>query len=300
MKKLFAIVLAALMCVALLAGCGTKDADSAAAGTETKTAPVVDINEGAECKMAYIPMGSGQEDYPVILNGMQEALTLYPNVTLITCDPGFNPTNQIDMMKEFINQEVDVIFINAMDGIALNSTIAEAEDAGIVVISINNGVEGDHTAHIQNTTYDAGVEAAKFMTNVAPENAKTVILDVPAELKATCTMGQGFEDYANETRAPTRFSRTMLSPSPLSRLATRPLPRSLQSMTRSMFCTASTTTPLSVLLRLSQQQVSRMRASSSGVTPERPQLWMLLLRVRFTAPATQILSMRAMRQWFPL
>ena len=197
MKKLLAIVLAALMCVALFAGCGTKDAGSAAAGTETKAAPVVDINEGAECKMAYIPMGSGQEDYPVILNGMQEALTLYPNVSLITCDPGFNPTNQIDMMKEFINQEVDVIFINSMDGIALNSTIAEAEEAGIVVISINNGVEGNHTAHIQNTTYDAGVEAAKFMTNVAPKNAKTVILDVPAELKATCTMGQGFEDYAN-------------------------------------------------------------------------------------------------------
>lgn len=198
MKKLLAIALAALMCMALFTGCGTEGDDITASGTDTKAAPVVDINNGAESKMAYIPMGSGQEDYPVILKGMQEALTLYPNVSLLTCDPGFNPTNQIDMMKEFINQEVDVIFINAMDGNALNSTITEAEEAGIVVMSINNGVQGNHTAHIQNTTYDAGYEAAKFISEIAPKAAKTVILDVPAELKATCTMGQGFEDYANE------------------------------------------------------------------------------------------------------
>ena len=197
MKKFLAVCLVVVLCVALMAGCGSESAEPAAA-PETKTAPTVDINNGATCKMAYVPMGSGQEDYPVILQGMQEAITLYPNIELLTCDPGFNPTNQIDMMKEFINQEVDVIFINAMDGNALNSTIAEAEEAGIVVMSINNGVEGVHTAHIQNTTYDAGYEAAEFIAKVAPANATTVILDVAAELKATCTMGQGFEDYANE------------------------------------------------------------------------------------------------------
>lgn len=197
-KKLLALCLVAVLCLAMLAGCGSGDADANSDGpAEAKAAPAVDINNGADCKMAYIPMGAGQEDYPVILQGMQEAIELYPNISLVTCDPGFNPTNQIDMMKEFINQGVNVIFVNSMDGNALNSTIAEAEEAGIVVISINNGVEGNHTTHIQNTTYDAGYEAAKFIAGVAPANAKTVILDVPAELKATCTMGQGFEDYAD-------------------------------------------------------------------------------------------------------
>ena len=198
MKKIVSICLVLVLCVALMAGCSSDNSGNVAGNTTAKTAPAVDINNGAECKMAYIPMGAGQEDYPVILKGMQEAIALYPNVSLVTCDPGFNPTNQIDMMKEFINQEVDVIFINAMDGNALNSTIAEAEEAGIVVMSINNGVEGNHTAHIQNTTYDAGYEAAKFLSSVAPAGAKTVILDVPAELKATCTMGQGFVAYTEE------------------------------------------------------------------------------------------------------
>ena len=199
-KKIFAVALALVMCLCLFAACGdTQDAGTTAG--ETKANPAIDINGGAECKMAYIPMGAGQEDFPIILEGMKEAIALYPNITLTTYDPGFNPSNQIDIMNECITQEVDVIFINSMDATALNSTIAEAEAAGIVVISINNGCSGVHTAHIQNTTYDAGYEAAKYIDGLTDNGAKVVILDVAAELKPTCTMGTGFEDYAKETGA---------------------------------------------------------------------------------------------------
>ena len=199
--KIIAIALALVLALSL-AACGSSGSTAAAeTKVEAKTAPVIDINNGAACKMAYIPMGAGQEDFPVILKGMQEAIALYPNVTLDTYDAGFNPNNQINLLNECITQGVNVIFINSMDATALNSTIAKAEEAGIVVISINNGCSGVHTAHIQNTTYDAGYEAAKYIATLTEKGAKTVILDVAAELKPTCTMGQGFEDYAKETGA---------------------------------------------------------------------------------------------------
>ena len=201
-KKLFVISLAIVLALALLAGCSSSGDGGGDAKAETKTAPVVDINNGAACKMAYIPMGAGQEDFPVILQGMKEAIALYPNITLDTYDAGFNPNNQINLINECITQGVNVIFLNAMDATALNSTIAEAEAAGIVVITINNGASGRHTAHIQNTTYDAGYDAAKYIAGITGKTgAKTVILDVPAELKLACLMGQGFEDYSKETGA---------------------------------------------------------------------------------------------------
>ena len=201
-RKILALVLVALLAVSLLAGCSSDSSSGSDNKTVSKAKPVIDINNGAACKMAYIPMGAGQEDFPVILKGMQEAIALYPNVTLDTYDAGFNPSNQINLLNECITQGVNVIFINSMDATALNSTIAAAEEAGIVVISINNGCSGVHTAHIQNTTYDAGYEAAKYIAGITGKTgAKTVILDVAAELKPTCTMGQGFEDYAKETGA---------------------------------------------------------------------------------------------------
>ncbi|MCR4771219.1 MAG: sugar ABC transporter substrate-binding protein [Oscillospiraceae bacterium] len=199
--KLLAAVLAIVLVLALFAGCSGNAGSGSEADAETHDKPIVDINGGAACKMAYIPMGAGQEDFPVILKGMQEAIALYPNITLDTYDAGFNPSNQIDLMNECITQGVNVIFLNAMDATALNSTIAEAEEHGIAVITINNGASGVHTAHIQNTTYDAGYEAAEVISAMVPSGAKTVILDVPAELKLACTMGQGFEDYAKKTGA---------------------------------------------------------------------------------------------------
>ena len=202
MKKLLVISLTLILVLGLLVSCSGSGNTDAGTQTAAKTKPVIDINSGAACKMAYIPMGAGQEDFPVILKGMQEAIALYPNITLDTYDPGFNPTNQINLINECITQGVNVIFINSMDATALNSSIADAEKAGIVVISINNGCSGVHTAHIQNTTYDAGYEAAKYIAGISGKTgAKTVILDVAAELKPTCTMGQGFEDYAKETGA---------------------------------------------------------------------------------------------------
>ena len=95
-RKILALVLVALLTVAFMAGCSNDGGSSAEAKTAAKTKPVIDINSGAACKMAYIPMGAGQEDFPVILKGMQEAIALYPNVTLDTYDAGFNPSNQIN------------------------------------------------------------------------------------------------------------------------------------------------------------------------------------------------------------
>ena len=91
-RKILALVLVALLAVSLLAGCSSDNSSGSDNKTVAKTKPVIDINGGAACKMAYIPMGAGQEDFPVILKGMQEAIALYPNITLDTYDPGFNPT----------------------------------------------------------------------------------------------------------------------------------------------------------------------------------------------------------------
>ena len=161
--------------------------------------PFVDINNGEKATIVYIPMSTGQEDFKYIVAGMEEAIGLYPNVELVTYDAGFNPTTQSDLLNECITQGVDAIFINSMDATALNSTLQEAEEAGIVVISINNGCTAVHTAHIMNTDYQAGWDAAEYLDAQLPDDANVVILDVNAGLKPTCRMGTAFEDYAAET-----------------------------------------------------------------------------------------------------
>jgi ABC-type sugar transport system substrate-binding protein len=201
MKKALAMIMAIACCRLTLAGCGSKETTGNNDGSQSavKTAPLVDINNGAEAKIAYIPMSTGQEDYSVIVGGMQEALTLYPNVSFQTYDAGFNPTNQIDLINECVTQGVKVIIINSMDSTALNSTIASAEAAGVSVITLNNGATGAHSFHIMNSDYDSGWAAAEYLDKLCGSDANVVILDVNATLKQTCRMGTAFEDYIAKT-----------------------------------------------------------------------------------------------------
>lgn len=198
-KRFLSLLMICALCAILMAGCGSESDSGGSSASAELTAPVTDINNGDAATIAYIPMGAGQEDYSVILSGMQEALGMYDNVTLLTYDPAFDTTTQINIMNECINQGIDAIICNSLDSTALNSTIAEAEAAGIPVITLNNGASGTHTAHIMNTDYVAGWSTAEYLAGIVDEGANVVILDVNASLKQTCTMGTGFEDYAAET-----------------------------------------------------------------------------------------------------
>ena len=163
-KKVLALSLVAAMAL-LLAACGGSsgsDADSGGSGSEASFAsPKVDINNGADFTIAYIPMSSGQEDFAVIVDGMKEALGCYPNAKLPTYDPGFDASKQIDMINECVTQGVNAIVINSMDSNALNSTIEEAEKAGVTVFSLNNGCNGTHAFHLMNSDYDSGYQTAE-------------------------------------------------------------------------------------------------------------------------------------------
>lgn len=202
--KVLSVILALALCLALLVSCGSSEKAGQKGGdgggeTKALTEPVADINNGAKAKIAYIPMSTGQEDYSVIVEGMKEALTLYPNVEFLTYDAGFDPTKQIDLINECITQGVNVIIVNSMDSTALNSTIISAEEAGVAVITLNNAATAPHALHIMNADYASGWEAAEYLSNLCGEDANVVILDVNATLKATCRMGTAVEDYIKQT-----------------------------------------------------------------------------------------------------
>jgi ABC-type sugar transport system substrate-binding protein len=204
-KKVIMLMLALALSLSL-ASCGQNPSAPAdtSGGSDAGTAldfknPKVDIRS-EDFTIAFIPLSTAQENVPVLLQGMEDALAVYPNAKLQTYDAQFNPNTQISLINECVTQGVDGIIVYAADATALNSTIKEAEEAGVVVFTMNTGCTGDRTAHILNSDYKAGWEAAEYLSGVAPSDANVVILDVVAELKPTCTMGTAFEDYMDDNQ----------------------------------------------------------------------------------------------------
>jgi ABC-type sugar transport system substrate-binding protein len=201
MKKVLAIVLALCLALSLvcLTGCGdSKDEESGSAGLGMAT-KAKDVSS-EPVKIAYIPLSASGETVTMTLEGFDYALAGYPNVTYQVYDPQFDVTTQLEMMNECITQGVDCIILQAADTTALNNVIAEAESAGIPVITQNTGCSAVRTVHVTNSDYNSGYQAGEYLdtNNIIAKDANVIVLDVVAEIKPNCRMGTGFTDYAKE------------------------------------------------------------------------------------------------------
>lgn len=196
LKKILAIVLALMMVMSLCA-CGgsgdTAEPSSEAGLSAPKKDPATD-----KIVISYIPMSTAMENTPVIEQGMKDAVAVYSNVTINTYDAQFDPNTQITLINEAITQGVDGIIIQCADAAALNNVIAEAEEAGVVVYTMNIGNTAQASAFICNSDYNAGWEAAEYMNEYLGGEGNYIILDCDPAIKETCRMGTGFEDYADD------------------------------------------------------------------------------------------------------
>jgi ABC-type sugar transport system substrate-binding protein len=208
-RRILLLMLVLILTPALFAACGQSESaqtesDGDVGSTSESGAPAGFTNPSADIRneeftIAFIPLSTAQENVPILIQGMEDALAVYPNAKLQTYDAQFDPNTQISLINECVTQGVNGVIVYAADATALNSTIKEAEEAGVVVFTMNTGCTGDRTAHILNSDYKAGLEAAEYLAGVAPADSNVVILDVVAELKPTCTMGTAFEDFMADT-----------------------------------------------------------------------------------------------------
>ena len=217
MRRIIALVLAAVMCLALTA-CGQAAAPAAeapaAAGTEAAapeaaapeattpaaegSAHVLDLmTEGV--KLAYIPISTAGATNKLVEIAFADMLEPYPNTTLDYFDAGYDVQTQIQMVNDCVNQGYDAIFIECCDPISLTTPVAEAEAAGVACITLNLNCEAVHSLHIRGVDYLAGYTAAEVLANDfgADSGKNVVIIDCPAAMAATNLQSNGFLDYMN-------------------------------------------------------------------------------------------------------
>ena len=155
-KRIAATSLAVLAAVSmLLAGCGsvstsapgTNETQAEAAdssGTETVSSTAVKkvkdpYNE--EIKLALIHDNIGHPVSSAWEEGMRRDLEAFPNITLQALDGKSSVETQVQQMTDLVNQGYDGIFLQANDAAALASSVKQAEDAGIPVITLNLDAE---------------------------------------------------------------------------------------------------------------------------------------------------------------
>lgn len=188
-------LLAALSLIFVMAGCGQRgEAQTPESGGSggSSLGEAVDIKE-AKLKIAF--SAAQMDSNPVNwVAGMEEAFSVYPNVTFNTFDAGGSPETQVQQFTEMINQDYDAIIVHTTDTAALASVTKQAEEAGIKVIHINVGPDTPHSGGVVNDSYNCGVLCAEDAAEKLQSSGKCVAIGPPVALSASVFGVNGFEE----------------------------------------------------------------------------------------------------------
>lgn len=200
MKKLMAILLAGVMTMALLTGCGGVQTDSEAATGDAGEGAVVAEGKDAydgEIKIAFLPNVIGDSCAAAWAQGMRDYLSAFSNVTFDVFDGKASVDTQVQIMDELINQKYDAIILQATDAAGLASSAQKAEAAGIPVITCNLDADTVHTALVAGVDVEAGRIIAKAMGDNGAK--KVLIISATAGATKGENIDKGFKATLEES-----------------------------------------------------------------------------------------------------
>ena len=214
MKKLIALLLALVMVMGLAACGGSEPAETEAPATEAPAteapateAPATEApteaakpeNEKLVIGFAQIGQESGWRDAET--NDIQwTAARNTDTIELIFVDSQQKQENQINAIRSFIDQGVDVIAFPPVVETGWEAVLTECQEAGIPVILVDRGIDPNadkslYTTLISSDHVWAGTEAGKAMETLLGGEGVVVELEGTVGASAATDRKKGFDEY---------------------------------------------------------------------------------------------------------
>ena len=231
MKKLFAILLAMVMVLGLVA-CGGSSAPAteapaaeAPAATEAPAAEAPTADD--KFTVAYVCKDLSQEWFIVEAAAINEVITAAGCETLIEVDCEYNEEKYIDGVQNMVEQKVDVLIVCPPDQNLSQRTVEMCSAAGIPVIAIDDPLIDENgkllAPAIQLSAYNVGVGMGEWLNNyieteaLPTEGDEIMVVCLAADTIASCvprTDGQidtVSAKYPNLTILRTDYESTTIS-----------------------------------------------------------------------------------------
>ena len=184
MKKTLALVLGTAMCVSMIAVPAMADDDTLVIG------------------FAQLGQESGWRD------GETNDILTYDeendDVEILFSDAQQQQANQIDNIRSYIQQGVDVIAFPPVVETGWEGILQEAQDAGIPVILVDRGVDANTPEDLYATVISSdfvweGAEAAKLLVDAMGGSGTVVELEGTVGASAANERKEGFDAYIEES-----------------------------------------------------------------------------------------------------
>ena len=156
-----------------------------------------DVSERAEkdtYKVGFVSWNIGHTVPAAWDEGIQRQFASFPNIEYTAFDGEASTEKQVSIMNDLINQDYDIIMLQASDSAGLTSSVQEAEAAGIPVICINLDVNAPHAGLVEMATYESGALVAEKMGEQLGGKGNVVIIQGVIGASTQVLREQGFRE----------------------------------------------------------------------------------------------------------
>lgn len=188
MKKFLCVLLSALMCVGLLAGCGSGEESSG--------------DGGSSGKLVYIAQDMNDSFASWLANSVESLGTERRyDVTVMDCQA--DGAKCVEMLENARNMSPDAIILQPMADAQVLNTIEGIRDDGIELVVVNLPLPEDPDAvpTVVCDDYTLGYEIAQEAAENLPENANIVILNGIPGMSVTTERRRGFQEGLLDARS---------------------------------------------------------------------------------------------------
>lgn len=199
MKKLFTILMMALVVIGLVAGCGS---DSKKDGGDQKQG-TIGFSVSTQNNPFFVSLKKGVEE---------QAKTMGLKVKIV--DAQNDPAKQANDISDLLESGVTVLIVNPVDSAAISTSVEAANNKKIPVITVDRSADkGTVVSHIASDNVKGGEMAAKLIADKMGNGAKVAELEGIPGASATRERGQGFHNIADKmltvvTKQTAEFDRT--------------------------------------------------------------------------------------------
>jgi ribose transport system substrate-binding protein len=137
-------------------------------------------------------------DHPwrkALTKSIEDEVAKVPQFRLLTADGNNQNSKQIDDVRNFITQKVDLLIVSPNESGPLTAPCEEAMDAGIPVILVDRSINSDkYVTLVGGDNTQIGRTAGEFVLKKLPKGAKIVELQGTAGASATIERHDGFHE----------------------------------------------------------------------------------------------------------
>ncbi len=200
MKRIFSIVLSALMILSTAVGCSSQQSASSAAAESTapaSSAAASTDTAGKKYKIALVTKMVDSTYWQTVKKNAEKEAQKLGNVEVTHLGP---PTEadidkQVQIIETCISDKYDGIILAACDKDALVEPVKKAKAAGIPVVMIDSGISEDaYDAFLATNNVDAGASCAKLMAELIGDSGDVAIVNFAAGTQTAVDREKGFTD----------------------------------------------------------------------------------------------------------